>query len=242
MAYRNTERRRKKQRAYYQKNRDKILKRVKEYQEKNKEKILQKDRERSKRYYQENKEKIRNKQRRYKQENYNNPKFRNKIKQYNKRYRKSEEGKKKRRKQNRRYKERYRGKEKAYQRDYRNKRRKIDKEFLVKYKLRSRLKDALNLYTKTGKIMLSKDYGIDYGAIIEHLKPFPEDLNNYQIHHIKPLFTFNFVNPDGSQNLEAIKEAFKPENHKWVTIEKHKEIHKRLRNNNHTQSLNRLEK
>lgn len=112
------------------------------------------------------------------------------------------------------------------QRIWQNKKKKDDKDFALKCKLRYRLKDIFKIYTKTGKIMPSKKYGINYNKIIEHLKPLPNNLKNYHIHHIKPLHTFNFVNPDGSTNIQAIQEAFKPENHKLVTIEEHKEIHR----------------
>lgn len=106
-----------------------------------------------------------------------------------------------------------------------------DKNFRVKLLLRTRLYKALGKYTKTGKIMSSRAYGIDYGAIIEYLKPFPKDLSNYEIHHKKPLFAFNFINPDGSQNLKEIQEAFKPENHEWLTIEEHKARHNLIGHN-----------
>ena len=66
--------------------------------------------------------------------------------------------------------------------------------------------------------MTSKKYGINYQAIIEYLKPLPENLSNYHIHHIKPLFTFDF------NNLEEIKKAFAPENHKLLLIEEHRKL------------------
>lgn len=74
--------------------------------------------------------------------------------------------------------------------------------------------------------MTSKQYGIDYKAIIEHLKPFPKDYltskNKYHIHHIKPLHTFNFIHKDGSTKLKEVQRAFSPTNHKWLTIKEHK--------------------
>jgi hypothetical protein len=102
---------------------------------------------------------------------------------------------------------------------YKRIKRKIDKKFNLKERLRCRLNYIFREYTKTGKIMTSKQYGIDYKAIIEHLKPFPEDLSKYHIDHNIPLCSFNFVNPDGSTNLEEVKKAFAPENHQWLTIE-----------------------
>ena len=107
-------------------------------------------------------------------------------------------------------------------RNYERHKRKTDKNHLIKCRLRTRLRHVLKIYTETEKIMTSKKYGIDYKLIIEHLKPFPEDLSKYDIHHIKALFTFNFINPDGSTNLEEIKKAFAPENHQWLTIQEHR--------------------
>jgi len=90
---------------------------------------------------------------------------------------------------------------------------KTDKEFNIKKRLRRNLRQALNHYSKTGKIYNSKKYGVNYKEIIEHLEPFPEDVSKYHIDHIKPLCLFNF------NNLEEVKKAFAPENHQWLTIE-----------------------
>ena len=80
-------------------------------------------------------------------------------------------------------------------------------------RLRNQVRSALRIYSKTGKIMKSRDYGIDYKAIIEYLKPFPEDRENYHIDHIIPLCTFNL------NDAEEISKAFAPGNHQWLTIE-----------------------
>lgn len=116
---------------------------------------------------------------------------------------------------------------------YRKKRRKIDRNYNIQIRLSSNFRHALRKYTKTGKVMPSKKYGVDYKAIIEHYeknKPIPMDLSNYVNHHIKPLFTFNFVNPDGSTNLEEVKKAWRPKNLMLVTKEEHREIHRKLKN------------
>lgn len=85
--------------------------------------------------------------------------------------------------------------------------------------LRSRFWQILNKYLKNCKVESSKKYGIDYKAIIEHLKPFPKDLSKYHVDHIKPLCSFQFTNEDGSTNLKEIQKAFAPENHQWLTIQ-----------------------
>lgn len=81
---------------------------------------------------------------------------------------------------------------------------------LVKWRLRGLLKQAFKVYVKTGKIYNSKKYGVDYKAIIDHLKPFPEDLSKYHIDHIRPLCSFDLTDP------EQVKQAFAPENHRWL--------------------------
>lgn len=135
----------------------------------------------------------------------------------------------------------WRKKNKDYHKEYKktekykkvkNKRRRIrhktDKNYDITYRLKFLLWYALKSYTKTGKIKKSGEYGIDYNKIIEHLKPFPKDLSNYEIHHIKPLHTFSFVNKDCSTNLKEVSKAFAPENHILLTLKEHKEMHRKL--------------
>lgn len=110
-------------------------------------------------------------------------------------------------------------KNKKYFKDYFKKRREIDKGFIVLCRLRTRLHRAIEEYIKREKMTKSKKYGINYCLIIEHLKPFPKDLSKYHIDHIRPLCSFNFINEDGSTNLEEVQKAFAPENHQWLTIE-----------------------
>ena len=95
-------------------------------------------------------------------------------------------------------------------------RRKIDKEFAIADRLRRSLNHALEKYSKTGKIMSSKKYGINWKEIIKSLKPFPNDLKNYEIDHIIPLHTFDL------NNHEQIKSAFAPSNLQWLTIEENR--------------------
>ena len=95
-------------------------------------------------------------------------------------------------------------------------RRKIDKEYAIADRLRRSLNHALKKYAKTGKIMSSKKYGIDWKEKIESLKPFPEKIENFEIDHIIPLCTFNFT------KLEEIKKAFSPSNLQWLTREENR--------------------
>ncbi|OGJ15717.1 hypothetical protein A3K73_03040 [Candidatus Pacearchaeota archaeon RBG_13_36_9] len=87
---------------------------------------------------------------------------------------------------------------------------KKDKEFKVAMNLRNLLYQALKKYTKSGKTFSSSKYGIDFEELIEHLKPFPKDIENWHIDHIIPLSHFNLENP------EEIKKAFTPENLQWL--------------------------
>jgi len=81
---------------------------------------------------------------------------------------------------------------------------------IIAGRLRSRFGNAIRTYTKTGKYQTSKKYGVDYKAIINHLKPFPKDLSKYHIDHIKPCCAFDLTDP------EQIKECFHPKNHQWL--------------------------
>ena len=104
-----------------------------------------------------------------------------------------------------------------YHKEYKKSKRKNNINFRIKDNLRRELSYAFKRYSKTGKIKSSCEYGIDYGAIINHLKPFPKDIENYEVDHIIPLSLFNFNNP------EQIRIAFLPENHQWLTITENRE-------------------
>jgi len=94
---------------------------------------------------------------------------------------------------------------------YNKKKRKDDPIFSIILKLRQRLYYAFKTYSN-GKTK-SDEYGIDYYAIIEYLKPFPKDIENYNIDHIFPLSAFDF------NNVYHIKAAFNPKNHQWLKKE-----------------------
>ena len=123
----------------------------------------------------------------------------------------------------------YREKRRAFQKEYgkrpevrerirekERERRKIDKEYVIADRLRTSLHHAMTKYTKTGKIMSSKKYGINWKEVIESLKPFPKTLNNFEIDHIIPLHRFNLT------NKEEVKKAFSPSNLQWLTREENR--------------------
>ncbi len=84
-------------------------------------------------------------------------------------------------------------------------------EFAVADRLRISLNHALTKYSDKGKIMGSKKYGINWKEILEHLKPFPKNLKDFEVDHIIPLRTFNLTNPT------EVKTAFSPQNLQWLT-------------------------
>jgi len=179
-------------------------KRNKNWYQKNREEILKKN----KVHYNNNREERLKKQKEYNQENERT------IKQYR------EDPKNRTREKTRRQKPKNKVKKKTYQKQ----KRKNDLNYHITYNLRSRSNFAIQHYITTGKIMSSKQYGINYPKIIEHLKPFPNDMENYNIHHIIPLRSFNLENEDGSANIKEVKMAMAPENHKLLSIEEHNKL------------------
>ena len=93
---------------------------------------------------------------------------------------------------------------------------KTDKEFAIADRLRRSLNHAMNKYSQTGKIMNSKKYGIDWKSIINSLKPFPDNLKEYEIDHIIPLHNFNL------SDTEQVKKAFAPTNLQWLTMKENR--------------------
>ncbi len=80
-------------------------------------------------------------------------------------------------------------------------------------KLRNLVYCALRWHTTTGKTVTSSKYGIDYKAIIDHLGPHPNTLGvegDFHIDHIIPVSAFNL------NDLEQVKIAFAPSNHRWL--------------------------
>ena len=95
--------------------------------------------------------------------------------------------------------------------DYMKAKLRNNPEHAIASRLRKSLRHALEKYSNTGKIMSSKKYGVDWKIVIERLKPFPKDIENYEIDHIIPLRTFNLT------NSEEVRKAFAPENLQWLT-------------------------
>lgn len=93
---------------------------------------------------------------------------------------------------------------------YNKRKRKKDKQFNIKERLRQRLLCAFKNYSLGKKVRSADEYGINYQEIIEKLKPFPKNIESYNIDHIFPLKAFDFNNP------LHIKIAFDPENHQWL--------------------------
>jgi hypothetical protein len=208
MPFKDPEKEREYQRKYREENRERLLKGKLEWQKNNpeKKKIAQK------RYSEKNKVKLRKKAKEYVK---NNPEKRKltsrnyyqrnkeKIEKNTKGWFRDHEG----------YTKNYREKNKSILNKKSNLRYKNNKNFRVASILRNSLRHSLERHARSGKIMSSNQYGIDYQAIIEHLKPFPEDLSKYHIDHIKPLCTFDL------NDLKQVKLAFAPENLRWLLAE-----------------------
>jgi len=97
-----------------------------------------------------------------------------------------------------------------YWRIYDKNMRKTNENYIIKKRLRSRLNQEKIRYLNKGKCFFSSKYGIDYASIMEHLKPFPQDISKYHIDHIKPLCSFDLTDP------QKVRNAFAPENHQWL--------------------------
>ncbi len=96
-------------------------------------------------------------------------------------------------------------------------RRKEDRNFLITMRLRNSFHNCFQRHIKGVIKQESIKYGIIWTEIIKSLEPFPEDLSNYHIDHIKPLCSFTFVKGDGTLDLIEIKKAWSPENLQWLT-------------------------
>lgn len=188
----------------YRKNNKKARIRIQNYRKDNSNKIKKQNKE----YYIKNHKNILDSQKKYRIVNPDKIKLQN-VEYYKKNRDKILERQKK-------YENENKESRKEYRKKYIIKRRKEDEDYKIRTNLRIRLTKTLKKYTKTGKIMKSIKYGINYELIIEHLKPFPEEIAKYEIDHIRPLCSFKFVREDGSTDLEEVKRAFAPENHQFL--------------------------
>ncbi|MDP6600573.1 MAG: hypothetical protein QF798_04005 [Candidatus Woesearchaeota archaeon] len=96
-------------------------------------------------------------------------------------------------------------------------------QFIIKNRLRRSLHSALIKYTKQGKIPSASRYGLNYEAIIESLKPFPENVKDYDLDHLIPLDFFDL------EDNEEIKKAFNPSNLRWLIRKENQEKSNNLR-------------
>lgn len=94
--------------------------------------------------------------------------------------------------------------------EYTRKKRKSDPYRALVDRLRGRVRRAFAEHTETGKSRTSREYGIDYAAIIAHLGPCPGDRSLYEVDHVRPLASFDLTDPD------EVREAFAPKNHQWL--------------------------
>jgi len=101
----------------------------------------------------------------------------------------------------------------AWTRNYCKSKRATDEHFRISQLLRSLLRFAMNNYSNTGKIMTSKEYGIDYEACAKHLGAPPDNIHKWHIDHIRPCCSFNLSVP------KQVKECFSPKNLRWLTKE-----------------------
>ena len=89
-------------------------------------------------------------------------------------------------------------------------RKQEDPHFALMDSLRSRVRNAFQRFSQGGKVCSSKEYGIDYDAIITHIGICPGQRSDYHVDHVFPLAAFDFSRRD------HIRAAFAPENHQWL--------------------------
>lgn len=190
-----------KQRRKELRQRPEVKEKQKKYRQKPEVKVRRK--KYIKEYTKNNKDKVDE----YYKEYYKRPEVKKRKREYEKQLRKKPEFKVRERK----YKQK--PKYKARRREYTKKRLKTDKNFSIIQRLRKRKNKVIRRAIKTGIVPKDSEFmgvKIDYKAIIEALKPFPEDISLYHIDHRKPLCSFDLTNP------EEIRVAFAPENHQWL--------------------------
>lgn len=158
-------------------------------------------------YYKQNKDKIRE---RCKQWDESHKEWRKNY--HKKHYLKNKEKYSMQRKQ---YRQIHKEKVRKNATEYARRQGKINLQFLISYRLRNLLRDALQKYSN-GKIQSTKKYGIDWNVCCKKLietKPTNFREKTYHIDHLKPLSSFDLT------DIKQVGKAFSPDNLQWLTAE-----------------------
>ncbi len=151
----------------------------------------------NKKYYQKNKDKYKGYVKKYQQSD----KGKNKIQEYKKEYEQRPYVKLKRKEYD---KKRYTEENKLYRTINKQIRRCI-------FNLSKKRKYFIQDFTD---FRYREMYGIDLHKIIDHLKPIPKDIENYDLDHIIPIIKFDL------SKKEEISKAYNPKNLRLILKEK----------------------
>lgn len=97
--------------------------------------------------------------------------------------------------------------------DYKKRQRALNTSVAIANRLRCMVNQALKRYSNMGKTAISREYGINYEAIINHLGPHPNTFDipgSFHIDHIVPISAFDL------NDLNQVRIAFAPSNHRWL--------------------------
>jgi len=188
-----------KKRKYREENKENIKIKMKKYREENKDKI----KERSKKYYEENKEKIKEHNKKWRDEN---KEF---VKEQSKKWR--DENKDKIKERNKKYRELNKDNVREFNKEYCRERRKNDFGFKIKQNIHSRFYIGFRNQQLKKSNSFFRYTGIKYSEYIEHLKndPLWDDFcegENIHIDHIIPCAVYDFT------NKEHIKKCWNTDN------------------------------
>lgn len=116
-----------------------------------------------------------------------------------------------------------------YNKEWRNNYNKLkkinNKNFAIATRLRIRIREVVRKNLIKDVKIVPRKYKINYAAIIEYLKPFPENIKDYEIDHIIPLCSFDLTDE------EQFKKATSPQNHQWLTILENRKKSNKILNN-----------